>query len=86
EALLRSCRLARAGGAGLIALAPSGSALAQLATLTIPIDLVANSDQTSPISARLAYLVVIDVLALGLALRAKMQAAQADPRLGSLIA
>lgn len=86
ETLLRSCRLAKSGGAELIALAPSGSALAQLATLAIPIDLVANSDPTSPTSARLAYLVVIDVLALGLVLRAKMRQAQADPRGGSLVA
>lgn len=92
DALLRSCQLAKAGGADLIALAPSGGALAQLATLAIPIDLVFSGDPTSPISARLAYLVVIDVLAFGLALRrgpvlrAKMQQAQAvDPRRDSLI-
>lgn len=95
DALLRSCQLAKSGGADLIALAPSGSALAQLATQAIPIDLVFSGDPaspTSPASARLAYLVVIDVLALGLALRrgpalrAKMQQAQAvDPRLDSLI-
>jgi transaldolase len=48
----------------------------------IPIDLVFNTDPYTPISARLAYLVVIDVLAVGLALqrgpefRKKMQNAQ----------
>jgi len=48
----------------------------------IPIDLVFNIDPYTPISARLAYLVVIDVLAVGLALqrgpefRRKMQNAQ----------
>jgi RpiR family transcriptional regulator, carbohydrate utilization regulator len=68
-ALLRSCQLARAGGADLIALAPSGSALAQLATLAIPIDLVSDGDPDGPSAARLACLVAIDVLALGLSLR-----------------
>jgi RpiR family transcriptional regulator, carbohydrate utilization regulator len=96
DALLRSCQLARAGGADLIALAPSGSALAQLATLAIPIDLVSHDDPGGPGAARLACLVVIDVLALGLSLRrgparrATTQAAQAapgagGPRLDSLI-
>jgi RpiR family carbohydrate utilization transcriptional regulator len=50
--------------------------------MLIPIDLVFNIDPYTPISARLAYLVVIDVLAVGLALqrgpefRKKMQNAQ----------
>lgn len=81
-ALLRSVKLARRGGADVIALAPSGTPLAELATVLIPIDLVFNTDPYTPISARLAYLVVIDVLAVGLALRRgpefrkKMQNAQ----------
>jgi len=61
---------------------PSGTPLADLATVLIPIDLIFNIDPYTPISARLAYLVVIDVLAVGLALqrgpdfRKKMQNAQ----------
>jgi len=82
SALLRSIKLARRSGADVIVLAPSGTALADLATVLIPIDLVFNTDPYTPISARLAYLVVIDVLAVGLALqrgpefRKKMQNAQ----------
>jgi RpiR family carbohydrate utilization transcriptional regulator len=75
-------KLARRGGADIIVLAPSGTPLADLATVLIPIDLVFNTDPYTPISARLAYLVVIDILAVGLALqrgpefRKKMQNAQ----------
>lgn len=67
--LLRSVQLARTSGADVIALAPSGTPLAELATVLIPIDLHFHTDPYTPISARLAYLVVIDILAVGLALR-----------------
>jgi RpiR family carbohydrate utilization transcriptional regulator len=79
---VRSAKLARRGGAEVIVLAPSGTPLADMASLLIPIDLVFAIDPYTPISARLAYLVVIDVLAVGLALRRgpefrkKMQNAQ----------
>jgi RpiR family carbohydrate utilization transcriptional regulator len=81
-ALVRSIKLARRSGADVIVLAPSGTPLADMATVLIPIDLVFNTDPYTPISARLAYLVVIDILAVGLALqrgpefRKKMQNAQ----------
>jgi RpiR family carbohydrate utilization transcriptional regulator len=68
-ALLHSVQLARRGGAEVIAIAPSGTPLADLATLLIPVDLTADSDPYTPISARLAHLVIIDILAVGLALR-----------------
>ncbi len=68
-ALLGSVRLARRSGADVIALAPSGTPLAELATVLVPIDLSFNTDPYTPISARLAHLVVIDILAVGLALR-----------------
>ncbi|NMM38917.1 MAG: SIS domain-containing protein [Glaciimonas sp.] len=80
--LLRSVELARKGGASIIALAPNGTPLAALATVLIPIDISFNVDPYTPISARLAHLVVIDILAVGLALkrgpefRQKMRGAQ----------
>jgi RpiR family carbohydrate utilization transcriptional regulator len=67
--LLASVQLARSTGADVIALAPSGTPLAELATALIPIDLHFHTDPYTPISARLAHLVVIDILAVGLALR-----------------
>jgi RpiR family carbohydrate utilization transcriptional regulator len=81
-ALVRSVQLARKGGADIIVLGPSGTPLAELATVLVPIDLSFNTDPYTPISARLAHLVVIDILAVGLALRRgpefrkKMQNAQ----------
>jgi RpiR family carbohydrate utilization transcriptional regulator len=68
-ALLGSVRLARKSGADVIVLAPSGTPLAELATVLVPIDLSFNADPYTPISARLAHLVVIDILAVGLALK-----------------
>ncbi|MFC7286879.1 MurR/RpiR family transcriptional regulator [Herminiimonas glaciei] len=67
--LLRSVQLARSSGAAIVVLAPSGTPLAELATVLIPIDLQFHTDPYTPISARLAHLVVIDILAVGLALR-----------------
>jgi len=81
-ALLRSIQLARKMEADVIALTPSGTPLAELATVIVPIDLSFNTDPYTPLSARLAHLVVIDILAVGLALkrgpefRNKMQNAQ----------
>jgi RpiR family carbohydrate utilization transcriptional regulator len=80
--LVRSAKLARKAGANVIVMAPTGTPLAEQATLLIPVDLVFNIDPYTPISARLAYLVIIDILAVGLALkrgpefRKKMQNAQ----------
>jgi RpiR family transcriptional regulator, carbohydrate utilization regulator len=68
-ALLHSVKLARSAGAEIIAIAPTGTPLADLATILIPVDLTADSDPYTPISARLAHLVIIDILAVGLALR-----------------
>ncbi len=68
-ALLRSVQLARKMEADVIALTPSGTPLAELATVLVPIDLSFNIDPYTPISARLAHLVVIDILAVGLALK-----------------
>ncbi|HVK95977.1 MAG TPA: SIS domain-containing protein [Noviherbaspirillum sp.] len=81
-ALLHSVQLARKVGADVIALSPSGTPLSDLATVLVPIDLSFNIDPYTPISARLAHLVVVDILAVGLALkrgpefRKKMQNAQ----------
>jgi RpiR family carbohydrate utilization transcriptional regulator len=81
-ALLHSVRLARDAGADIIVIAPSGTPLAALATVLLPVDLPVDTDPYRPISARLAHLTVIDILAVGLALkrgpefRRKMQAAQ----------
>jgi RpiR family carbohydrate utilization transcriptional regulator len=68
-ALLHSVQLARHAGADIIVIAPSGTPLAALATVLLPVDLPVDTDPYRPITARLAHLVVIDILAVGLALR-----------------
>ncbi|MFS0756775.1 SIS domain-containing protein [Noviherbaspirillum sp. 1P10PC] len=81
-ALLHSVQLARRAGADVIVIAPSGTPLATLATVLLPVDLPVDTDPYRPITARLAHLVVIDILAVGLALRRgpdfrrRMEAAQ----------
>lgn len=68
-ALLRSVLLAKKAGAEIVVLAPSGTPLSEAATVPVDIDLAFATDPYTPITARLAYLVVIDILAVGLALR-----------------
>ena len=66
--LLRSVQLARNNDVDVIAVTPSGTPLAELATALVPVDLNFETDPYTPISARLAHLVVVDILAVGLAL------------------
>ena len=68
-ALLRSVMLAKKAGAAVVVLAPSGTPLIEAATVPVDIDLAFETDPYTPITARLAYLVVIDILAVGLALQ-----------------
>ena len=68
-ALLRSVMLAKKTGAAVVVLAPSGTPLSKAATVPVDIDLAFETDPYTPITARLAYLVVIDILAVGLALQ-----------------
>lgn len=66
--LLHSVRLAKGQGARVIALCPSDTPLAELATVTIHIDLDEDKDLSALMSSRVIHLVVIDVLAVGLAM------------------
>lgn len=68
-ALLQSVRIARDNRADVIAIAPGGTPLAQAATVAVPVDVDPGADLYTPISARLAHLVVVDILAVGLALQ-----------------
>lgn len=67
--LLRSAELALAGGASLIAISASGSPLARLAQVCLTVDGAAGHDAYAPIKARIAPMVVIDALAINIALR-----------------
>lgn len=67
--LLRSVVLAKKAGAAVVVLAPSGTPLSAAANVPVDIDFAFEMDPYTPITARLAYLVVIDILAVGLALK-----------------
>lgn len=67
--LLRSVELALKAGAKVIAITASGSPLAQRATLAITVDVADDHDSYAPIKARIPHMVVIDILAIGVALQ-----------------
>ena len=67
--LLHSAALVGETGATLISLCPSQTPLADLAHIHIPIDVTEDTDIYTPLSSRIAHLVVIDVLAMGMAMR-----------------
>ena len=67
QALLDSMELVKKAGAIVIALAPSGSPVARKATIAIEVDAKEDIQIYTPLSSRIAHLVVIDVLAIGVA-------------------
>ncbi|MFC6633819.1 transcriptional regulator HexR [Microbulbifer taiwanensis] len=69
KALLRSMGMAKEQGATVIGLAPSGSPVARQATIPLEVDVEEDIEIYTPLSSRIAHLVVIDVLAIGVAQR-----------------
>lgn len=67
KALMQSIQLVREAGAHVIALCPSGSPLAEMATIPLYIDVPEDTEIYTPMTSRIAHLVVIDVLAVGVA-------------------
>ncbi len=67
--LLHSAALVVEAGATLISLCPSNTPLSELGQIHIPIDVTEDTDIYTPLSSRIAHLVVIDVLAMGMAMR-----------------
>lgn len=70
-ALLQSVRLAREAGATVIGLAPRDTALSQECTIPIYVNREEDNETFAPVSSRIAHLVVIDVIATGVALKRK---------------
>jgi len=66
--LLITANLVRESGATLITLCPGQTPLADLATVNLAIDVQEDTDIYTPLSSRIAHLVVIDVLAMGVAM------------------
>ncbi|AWF83246.1 MULTISPECIES: transcriptional regulator HexR [Microbulbifer] len=69
KALLRSMSMAKEQGALVVGLAPSGSPVAQQASIPLEVDVEEDIEIYTPLSSRIAHLVVIDVLAIGVAQR-----------------
>lgn len=67
--LIEAARLAAEVGATTIALTHTASPLARLADITIGVDVEENTDVYMPMVSRLAHLVVLDVLAVGVTLQ-----------------
>ncbi|NRA19908.1 MAG: SIS domain-containing protein [Oceanospirillaceae bacterium] len=67
--MLHTCKLVRETGATLLTLCPGNTPLADLASISIPIDLEEDKDLSTLMSSRVLHLVVIDVLAVGVAMQ-----------------
>lgn len=66
--LLITANVVRESGATLITLCPSQTPLAELATINLAIDVQEDTEIYTPLTSRIAHLVVIDVLAMGVAM------------------
>lgn len=66
--LLRSCELAREGGAEVIAITASGSDLSRIASITLGADVQEDPDVYVAMSSRIVHLTIIDALSVGVAL------------------
>jgi len=67
QALLQSVRLAREAGAKVIGLAPENTSLSKQCSIPIYVNMEEDLQSYTPVSSRIAHLVVIDVLATGVA-------------------
>ncbi len=67
KALLEGVQLAMEAGATVIGLAPAGTPLNKQCSIPITVNMKEDSQASTPVSSRIAHLVVIDVLATGVA-------------------
>lgn len=67
--LLRSADLATEAGARVIAITACGSPLAKRSTVALYADIADETDTYTPMMSRIAHLTIIDILAVGVALR-----------------
>lgn len=67
--LLHTVRLVRDTGATVISMCPSNTPLSRLATIPIHIDIEEDKDLSTLMSSRVMHLVVLDVLAVGVAMK-----------------
>ncbi|GLS28236.1 SIS domain-containing protein [Marinibactrum halimedae] len=68
-ALLESVEVAKKSGATVISISPSSSPLSQSATISVDVDVEEDIEVYTPLVSRITHLMVIDVLAVGVAQR-----------------
>ena len=71
--LMQSVGLALEAGATVIGLTPQGTPLSELCTIPIHVNVEEDQHDFTPVSSRIAHLLVIDVLAMGVARHRKPQ-------------
>jgi len=74
--LIESVKVARQSGATVIGITAGDSPLAGLCSLVIAVEVPENTDLYMPTISRIAHLLVIDVLAVGVALHGGVEAAK----------
>ncbi len=67
--IIESAELGLAAGARVIAITAAESPLARRSTLCLPMNLLEDEDLYAPIKSRMAHLAIVDVLAVGVALK-----------------
>ncbi|OFE13261.1 transcriptional regulator [Pseudohongiella acticola] len=67
KALIQSVELALEAGATVVGLAPQDTPLSKLSTIPIYVNMEEDLQVFTPVSSRIAHLLVIDVLAMGVA-------------------
>jgi len=67
KALIQSVELALDAGATVVGLAPQDTPLIKLCTIPIFVNMEEDLQVFTPVSSRIAHLLVIDVLAMGVA-------------------
>jgi RpiR family carbohydrate utilization transcriptional regulator len=67
KALIQSVNLALEAGATVIGLTPQNTPLSELCSIAIHVNVEDDQHEFTPVSSRIAHLLVIDVLAMGVA-------------------
>lgn len=83
--LIETASVALQGGATLIAVTRSGSPLAKVATILIPVDVEEALEIWTPMVSRLAHLTAIDALVVGIALLAPPSSAECLKRMRAAV-
>lgn len=83
--LLETTSVGLQGGATLVAVTRSGSSLAKVATLLIPVDVEEEIEPWTPMVSRIAQLAAIDALVVGVALLAPPASAELLKRMRAAI-